>query len=79
MELVNEMGRLLGMLVYDEMAETIVWVLLVELAFFVAFFALAIHIFRKSVAESEFSSAFYIMKKRHGVCIMEDHPYDYLK
>ncbi|NDV28720.1 hypothetical protein [Desulfovibrio sp. JC010] len=79
MELFKIGAELQEAITFSGTAGTIVWMLLIQLVLFVLFFALAVRIFRKSVEEFEFSSSFYVVKKRHGEITTEDCPYDYIK
>ncbi|WP_419780369.1 hypothetical protein [Maridesulfovibrio sp.] len=79
MELYNMTVDVFQTLLSNEMMETLLWILFVQLAFAVAVIWSAIRLFRKSADESEFSSAFYIQKKHYGLSVMDDRPYDYLK
>ena len=79
MELYNVAVDVLGVLFSDDMAGTVFWVLVAQLIFAVVAIWSAIRFFRKSADTSEFSTAFYVKKKRYGISVMDDRPYDYLK
>jgi hypothetical protein len=79
MEVYNEILGILNSLQDEELIKSIALIILIQSVFFAAFFYFAVRIFRKSIEESDLSSAFYVMKKRYGIYVMEDRPYDYIK
>ena len=79
MELYNVAVDVLGVLFSDGMAGTVFWILAVQLIFVVLVLWVAFRSLRKSIDTSEFSTAFYVKKKRYGINVMDDRPYDYLK
>ncbi|NDV24586.1 hypothetical protein [Desulfovibrio sp. JC022] len=79
MEIYDIAVNVMDLFISDGMMGTIVWVLAVQLTFAVAVIWSAIRLFRKSADDSEFSTAFYVKKKRYGINVMDDQPYDYLK
>ncbi|ACS79336.1 hypothetical protein [Maridesulfovibrio salexigens] len=79
MEFYNVAVDVLGVLFSDGMAGTVFWILTVQLIFAVIIIWIAIRSLRKSAGASEFSTAFYVKKKRYGINVMDDRPYDYLK
>lgn len=79
MELYDMTVDVFQALLSNEMMETIFWIMLVQLAFAVAVIWSAVRLLCRPVDKSEFSSAFYIQKKRYGGSDIDDQPYDYLK
>ncbi|WP_320176230.1 hypothetical protein [Maridesulfovibrio sp.] len=79
MELYNVAVDVLSVLFSDGMAGTVFWILAVQLIFAVIVIWAAIRVLRKSSNRAEFSTAFYVKKKRYGINVMDDRPYDYLK
>lgn len=79
MELYDVAVDVLGMLFSDGMAGTLFWILAVQLMFAAFIIGMAVRALRKSSEESDFTTAFYEKKRRYGVNVMDDRPYDYLK
>ncbi|MFW5498033.1 MULTISPECIES: hypothetical protein [unclassified Maridesulfovibrio] len=79
MELYDVAVDVLGVLFSDGMAGAVFWILAMQLIFAVIVIWAAFRSLRKSADTSEFSTAFYVKKKRYGINVMDDRPYDYLK